>query len=275
MASGREKVLALDVGGTRTRGVLYGIDGKPEVRAEIYTRLDDFDGWLSELCAFWGNQSFEAIGLAVAGNVNGGVLTGSGNLPGWKGVHLASHVMMKFDRRPVAVLNDCEAAAYGEYANIGSSFVYVIWGTGVGAAVVEVRDGKVSVRPTELGHMIIDFRSGVKCGCGGLGHLEGAVGGGNLEGNFGMSAVKMGDWHWSETLKLMAVGLRNISIGELNLPIVMGGGVILKQQHRLPQLQEMVAALKAPAAVPELSVARHRDDSGLLGAALAARQLLN
>lgn len=272
-------VLALDIGGTKARAAVVDESRNSLFRVTVDTDPDSVNRTIEALLVEFSNQGWEiedlvsAIGVAVAGNVMDGVLTGSGNLPGWTGCDLIRE-FRHVAQRPIKVLNDCTAAAFGEYSVFRTPLVYVIWGTGVGAAVASDDGGRVAIKSTELGHMIIDFHSDVKCGCGGLGHLEAYVGGGNLEAGYGKPVKSMTDFDWTQVLKTMAVGLRNISGGSLGMPIVLGGGVSLEQGHRLAELQELVTQLDAPAPVPHLSLSQLGDDSGLRGAAEAAFELL-
>lgn len=275
-------VLAFDIGGTNTRFALSSSSreiSRGTVKTDPTSAHATFEAAKAALEQHVGRTSLGAIAVGVAGNVDANTtLSDSGNLPGWADVNL-SKLFGRIADVPVTVLNDCAAAALGEFSVANQPLVYVIWGTGVGASVVVMERGRPVVKPTELGHMIIDSADTHQCGCGGFGHLEALVGGGNLEKRFGASpdpsdANPMTRRHWDETLQSMAIGLRNLSCGDLNLPIVLGGGVITKQCHRLQQLQELVNGLRAPAAVPQLSLARLGEDSGLAGATLAARSLL-
>ncbi|MEM2308811.1 MAG: ROK family protein [Sulfolobales archaeon] len=84
------------------------------------------------------------------------------------------------------VVNDCIAAAWGEYlvgAGRGSSnVVYLTISTGIGGgAVVDDhlllgKDGNAH----EVGHIVLDYSGKFKCGCGGVGHWEGIASGANI-----------------------------------------------------------------------------------------------
>ncbi|MGN0805294.1 MAG: ROK family protein [Candidatus Coproplasma sp.] len=95
---------------------------------------------------------------------------------GWEKVKLAKLVSEKVGL-PVYVLNDANAATYGEYtygsAKKYNSAVMLTIGTGVGGGIVF--DGKLlegnSGAGAELGHEVIRF-GGEKCTCGRRGCLE-------------------------------------------------------------------------------------------------------
>jgi glucokinase len=88
---------------------------------------------------------------------------------------------------PVLLLNDCQAGVWGEYVygkyKGTSNMVYITLSSGVGAGAIV--DGHLLIGRTgnahEVGHFVVDYNSKVKCGCGGLGHWEGYVGGKNIQ----------------------------------------------------------------------------------------------
>jgi glucokinase len=274
-------IAAADVGGTSTRVLINTTNGTEVARRVLPTSPDNYVQALRDItaatrCLSEGHRIL-AVGAGVAGAIEQGVVTGSGNLPGWIGQNVQADLERAFDA-PSTVLNDAQAAGLGEFAVLGKSIVYVIWGTGVGACIVIFDNGHLIALPTELGHIIIDRSSKLRCGCGGYGHLEAHVSGGNIpkrefDGQHGIKAEHLTDHQWAEVLHDMAVGLRSISAGALGLPIVLGGGVATKQSHRLPVLRQMVGQLQSSCPVPELLLAKHGEDSGLVGAAYAAQQL--
>jgi glucokinase len=274
-------VLAMDAGGTSTRLLVQKQDGTELVRHVLPTRPNDYGQAMKEIVGtarfITGNHRLVAAGAGIAGALLDGVLTGSGNLHGWVSHDIQSDLSEAL-QVPATTLNDAEAAGLGEYVAFGRSLVYVIWGTGVGAAVIIDRNGHLVTLATELGHIVIDKNSRLKCGCGGYGHLEALVSGGNIPNRrfgrrCGLKAEQLNDRQWNKVLRDMAVGLRSISTGALGLPIVLGGGVATKQAHRMIDLQRMVGQLKSSAPIPQLHLAKHGEDSGLMGAAFAAWQL--
>jgi predicted NBD/HSP70 family sugar kinase len=274
-------VLAMDTGGTSTRLLVQKRDGTELVRRVLPTCPGNYGQAMKEIVGtarfITGNHRLVAVGAGIAGALLDGVLTGSGNLRGWVGEDIQSDLSEAL-QVPATTLNDAEAAGLGEYAAFGRSLVYVIWGTGVGAAVIIDRNGHLVTQATELGHIIIDRNSRLQCGCGGFGHLEAHVSGGNIPNRRfglrrGLKAEQLNDRQWNPVLRDMAVGLRSISAGALGLPIIMGGGIATKQSDRLPLLQTMIGELPSSCPIPTLYLAKHGEDSGLMGAAYAAWQL--
>jgi predicted NBD/HSP70 family sugar kinase len=275
-------VLATDTGGTSTRLAVQSLDGVELDRCVLDTNPHDYGSAMKAIAeaghSLIRGRELLAVGSGVAGVIDGGVLTDSGNLPGWKGHDVETDLRQAFDA-PVAVLNDAQVAGLGELTALKSPLVYVIWGSGVGVALVVDGNGQIVALATELGHIVIDKNSKLRCGCGGYGHLEAHVSGNNIpKRRFGrrrgLRAEHLNDRQWGVVCRDMAIGLRSISAAAPGLPIVMGGGITNKQSHRLPILQEMVGQLKSSCPVPMLHLAKHGEDSGLVGAGFAARQLV-
>ncbi|MCE4613904.1 MAG: ROK family protein, partial [Desulfurococcales archaeon] len=90
---------------------------------------------------------------------------------------------------PVILLNDCQAAVWGEYVYGNykgiQNMVYITLSSGVGAGAIV--DGHLLIGKSgnahEVGHFIVNFNGKVRCGCGGLGHWEAYVGGKNIPRN--------------------------------------------------------------------------------------------
>jgi glucokinase len=121
-----------------------------------------------------------SIGLGVPGllDLSAGVLLVATNLPTWS----ESPIRELFSQacsKPVVLVNDANAAAYGEFwvgsGQVFQSMVLYTLGTGVGGAIligdtlVEGENGCGG----ELGHVVIDYHENARlCSCGHRGHLE-------------------------------------------------------------------------------------------------------
>ncbi|WP_029148845.1 ROK family protein [Methylophilus sp. 5] len=118
-----------------------------------------------------------AIGIGFPGFIdpNTGVLAQSPNLPGLREVNLG-HDLSGLLGVHVRVENDANAAAYGEFCQLGQpagGLLYVGLGTGVGAGLVV--NGQVWAGhhgyALEAGHIIV-VPDGRLCGCGNEGCVE-------------------------------------------------------------------------------------------------------
>jgi len=113
-----------------------------------------------------------------------GIVIDPPNLPGWRHVPLRGMLAERLGR-PVCLEHDAKAAAWGEFhfgAGRGQkSMVYVVVGTGVGAAIIVdgqlYRGGNNSAG--EVGHITLE-RDGEPCSCGRRGCVETRLSGPSL-----------------------------------------------------------------------------------------------
>ncbi|HSI23998.1 MAG TPA: ROK family protein [Methylotenera sp.] len=183
--------LGIDVGGTNIRfGVFDGYQLIDSVRLEAN---------LSQLCK--GNSAenaalavvhilsgeivniiekysnIQAVGIGFPGFIQPGSkkIIQSPNLPGLSYFDLQGQLTTLLNL-PVAIENDANAAAYGEYCLASKpegGFIYLGLGTGVGGGLIV--DGKLYTGQQgfamEIGHIIIE-PGGRQCGCGNKGCME-------------------------------------------------------------------------------------------------------
>ncbi len=123
-------------------------------------------------------QKLAAVGICCPGPVDhhSGILIDPPNLPELHNAPLRQMLSARL-RVPVVLDHDAKAAALGEfYYGAGrdeKSIVYIVVGTGVGAAIIQqgqlVRGERNSAG--ELGHITLD-RNGEACACGSRGCME-------------------------------------------------------------------------------------------------------
>lgn len=135
--------LAVDMGGTTTRIAL--VRGATILeRREVPTRAaagpDAMVAALIDALSPW-RASCDEVRVAATGRVHGGHVSAVNTvtLPGWTDVPLARLLTTALGR-PVLVVNDAHAAAWGEYrhgSGIGTQdFAFVTVSTGIGAGIV-------------------------------------------------------------------------------------------------------------------------------------------
>lgn len=138
-----------------------------------------------------------AIGVGAPGPLDSerGLIKNSPNLPGWIKIPLRD-VLHKEFKVPLALENDANAAALGEYF-YGSgrgikNFMYITISTGIGGGVVI--DGKLlkgaNGNAVEIGHTTINF-GGPRCGCGNIGCWE-AYASGTALARFAREGIRSG-----------------------------------------------------------------------------------
>jgi glucokinase len=184
---------AIDLGGTKLRAVVGGLDGT--IRGEVILPSEADGGpdhvirrMVQALEAAGGEAGIDTgdlFGLGVASPgaldlVHGRVYEAP-QLPGWDGVQLARILSDRLGMR-VLLENDANAAALGEN-RFGAGLrtrhmIYLTISTGVGGGIII--DGKIYHGATgaagELGHVIVR-PEGARCLCGERGHLEGYASG--------------------------------------------------------------------------------------------------
>jgi glucokinase len=249
------------------------------------------------------------VGVGVAGQVDpdGTVLFGP-NL-NWHDVPLGVDLSRAL-RRPVSVLNDVQAATYGEWrygAGRGTDDVVCLFvGTGVGGGIVA--DGRLrhgaSGTAGELGHLTVE-RNGRRCRCPNSGCLEAYAGGWAiaerarerverepargarllaLAGSPGAISSETVEQAYrardplaqelvEETMSYLVCGLVSIVNGINPRTVVLGGGVLEGFPSLVPVLGRQVRARALPAAAEGLRVvpASLGAESGVIGAAAFAR----
>lgn len=188
-----ERVLALDIGGTKLAAGVVGRDGTVQSFVRMATDVgrgpDAIMRSLLELAdealasAAVGPGDIAAVGISCGGPLDAvtGVVYGPPpNLPGWDHVPVVSIVQAAFGQ-PGSIANDASAAALAESRFGGwraSSIAYVTLSTGVGGGLVvdgQLFEGAVG-NGGEPGHMPVDWR-GRWCTCGARGCAEAYVSG--------------------------------------------------------------------------------------------------
>ena len=189
MPKKKEYALGIDLGGTKTLASVVDItsgevisSARKRTRAErgqdfVAQRTIELATAALEAAKLPDGASITAIGIGAAGQIDrkAGVVVDAPNL-GVKNMHLGDILGKQFGV-PVAVGNDVEVAALGEYiygAGHGfSNFVCVFVGTGIGSGIVQ--NGRMYTGLTgtagEVGHMVIEANGRI-CGCGSRGCLE-------------------------------------------------------------------------------------------------------
>ena len=208
----------------------------------------------------------------------------------------------------VKILNDADAAAYGEYSINGNnvdSFVFITLGTGVGGGIIinkKVYNGFNSAGG-ELGHITL-VHDGVPCNCGNIGCWEAyasvtalirqtkeameknpqslmheiAKKEGKVSGKTAFDAAKAGDAAGLEVVKkyreYVASGL--VSIINIFQPerLVIGGGISKEGDYLINPITEYCYAheYNKYGIKTKISIATLFNDAGIIGAALFSKE---
>ena len=294
--------IGIDLGGTNTAAGLVDAHGhivdRESVKTNLPTDLDRIVRDITSLChILMARNSLEkqdiqmvGVGVPCTANVQTGWMEDADHL-GFSGGPLKSQLQVAL-QLPVAIGNDADCAAWGEYKVGGydsDSFILVTPGTGVGGGIIlggRLITG-VNNAAGEIGHMTIHM-DGEPCGCGNNGcfeaygsasalirHAREATGEAITEAKEVFDRAAAGEQVFvrllDEYTTHLAVGLANLINIFGPAYICIGGGVslagdVLLQPVREKTYDRMFA--KAASKKPQIILAKLHNDAGILGAAL-------
>ncbi|MFH8136268.1 N-acetylmannosamine kinase [Pantoea osteomyelitidis] len=174
-------ILALDIGGTKLSAAWIQ-DQECIARKQVPMQHDEA-GFLAALREVTqSDYGIDRVAVAATGYLREGRVwsVNLNTIPFWKGFPLGQVLEQQFNC-PVIMLNDAQAAAWGEYLprrEQCSDLLFITLSTGVGGGLI--CDGKLRIGPQGLaghiGHATVsvaplDPNAG-KCGCGRTGCLE-------------------------------------------------------------------------------------------------------
>ncbi|NLM29632.1 MAG: ROK family protein [Methanomicrobiales archaeon] len=192
-------VIAVDLGGTNLRTALVGEDAKILAHATMSTPTSGPSGevitaaimaGIEELLDTPGGEEVAAIGVASAGplDIDRGWVTHSPNIA-FPVVEITGPLTDRFDL-PVTLINDARAGVLGERwaggARGSDNVVYITLSTGIGGGVVANGHLLLGMEGNagEIGHVLVDTRYNLICGCGYPGHWEGYASAKSIPGFF-------------------------------------------------------------------------------------------
>jgi N-acylmannosamine kinase len=174
-------ILALDIGGTKLSAI-WVEERRCIARRQVSMRHNEA-GFLAALHEVTQeNYPVDRVAVATTGYLRDGKVwsVNLNTIPFWKGFPLGQCLEQRFNC-PVIMLNDAQAAAWGEFlprrAQL-SNMLFITLSTGVGGGLI--CDGKLRIGPHGLaghiGHATVavapfDPQAG-RCGCGRTGCLE-------------------------------------------------------------------------------------------------------
>jgi glucokinase len=314
-------VIAVDLGGTMVRvGALSTKGSLLMVQQDEIQAINGPQAGIHKICnlieevAEKCGGAFEGIGVSCTGplDLEEGVIHNPYTLPTWEHVPIVSELQNKFEV-PVALENDGDAAALGEYwqgAGRGIARVYAVTvGTGIGTSFIhngEVLRGINGFHP-EGGHHVID-PAGPLCYCGLRGCWESLASGtaiarqarlalktapdsllmemvaGNVEEidtRMVTKAAREGDATAQRVISTAAsylgLGITNVVMFFMPEIIILSGGVMQSAELFLPHIHTALEAISGyvPAEKVQVVKAQLGYYANLYGAAYSIIQRLN
>jgi glucokinase len=310
-------VIGVDIGGTKVAAglvnasgeILYSARVPMNVHSTASAAMDCVHRAIREVIEGQNGAAASAIGVSSPGPLDpiGGLVLNAPNLPCWKNFPLRSEIQRAYGV-PTRIDNDANAAGLAEAlwgaARDCKYVLYVTIGTGIGTAIVLERSiyyGRTGAA-AEGGHMTIDYRGALRCGCGKRGCIEGLASGpaiaalareratADLSHGAGILTLAGGDPSaistktvfkaWSsgdalatqildEVVEVLAVWFGNlIDMFEPEV-IVMGGGVGTSLAPLFERIRERSQAWSVNPRAGEIPVllAKYGVDAGLAGSA--------
>ena len=307
-------VAAVDLGATNIRTGLIRRDGTViAFRAEEVPKNSCADGSVitERIAAMITSMTKEtgitpnAIGISTAGPVNqkAGSVVGSPNM-NCSEIFLRDPLASLF-HIPAVMLSDCKAGAVGEYffggADTAHTLVYLTISTGLGCGVIANgslltgADGNAG----EVGHIVVDTRYNILCGCGGTGHWEAYASGTGIPKFFHawyaekcdgrcpakrditagqiLRAAEIGSPLCCEFVDVLAkINGRGLSavINAYNPDMIILDGPIVRNYPSLVA-GKMTAAIDRYLRMPEIRITTLEGRAPLIGAAAAAFRITN
>lgn len=285
-------ILGIDLGGTKISSAILTRSGKIVATDTIPTFaskgvkivVNRIYQCVQNVCkkAEISLSEISCIGVGAPGPVNSkkGVILNPPNLKGWKKVYLKRILEKKFNTK-VVLENDANCAALAElYFGNGKkfyNFIYITISTGIGGGIIidkKIYSGS-SGSAGEIGHIVIDLNSKIKCSCGKFGHLEGLASGKAIEKIYKISPIALAEKlknNDKSALKIIdeigyiiGIGLTNL-VNILNpQAIIIGGGV---SNIGNPLLKKINKTIKQNAlAKVKILPAKLKNNVGTIGAA--------
>ncbi|ACR79876.1 MULTISPECIES: ROK family protein [Kosmotoga] len=172
------KALGIDIGGTTIKAGIIDETGNLLLRKIVPTNRSLMEQLKEIIRTLMKNGNISCIGIGSAGRIDpqtGHVRFATTNLSNWSDVPLKTVIEDSF-HLPTVVINDANAAAFGEWFlhyRDTSSLVLLTIGTGLGGGIVingrlvEGERGEAG----EIGHVIL-HSDGKQCNCGKKGCAE-------------------------------------------------------------------------------------------------------
>lgn len=316
----KKVVCGIDIGGTKTAIAFESLEGERiaakrlPTLADGYATIDSVIGTIEKMLAA-NNCKLVSIGIGCPSplDIEKGLVLSPSNLLAWENFPIVKLFREKFGV-PVALDNDANTAAFGEYASGAGrgyeNILYVTVSTGIGGGIIlngEIYQG-VSLGAGELGHTIVQPNGGVKCNCGSVGCLETVCAGvhiarrtreklageapsimremiqdlNEVSAKTLIDAVRKNDQLaveiWEETVRYLAIGIGNAISILAPEAVVIGGGVASATGDLLfAPLRKLLPNYVSMIPAEKINVlpAALGDESGIYGALALAKKVLS
>ena len=229
--------VAIDVGGTKIRISSFSkLDPKSLFEEKTIEADNNFTKSMEAISQVLGivKRPIKAISVALPGYIvsekTGIVL--AANLPGWNKKDMREPLAKFVGDDKIFFLHDAKAHALAElvFAKTQDEFLYIAWGTGVGATYIKKYKSIVHSQQIEFGYQYVNGK-----------YIEKLVGGSSFKKRFGKEALEMTEAEWKKVEEDFSVGLANLFALNYAPQIIWGGGVAIKQKKRLKKVVNLAS----------------------------------
>lgn len=309
----RDGIIAVDLGATRIRTAVITGNGAIVARrmaptpvtglsgAVVTDRISDLIREVISALSPASPDALAGIGVSAVGPIDrgAGAVINSPNMA-FPRIEISRPLQQQFGL-PVTLLNDARAGAWGEYCAGNHAgcpdLVYITISTGLGGGVIS---GGHLIRGAggnagEIGHIHVDDRYDLRCGCGYKGHWEAYCSGRNITRFFaawcreqGLSCsvppdaaslfgrLKSGDRMVPDFLEsLAAINARGMSsvIAMYNPSVIILDGPLVRE-NKDAILGPMMKKIDRYLPLPDIGISMLGSDAPLIGAALRCLRTL-
>ena len=240
--------IGIDIGGTNARvavaSTLENIRGFTKKEFKLTHDFDQDFSYLTETIKELAQGKVDAIGMGIPGDLNkkGTAFVSPDNLTEWSDKPIHGMLTEAFHCR-VILENDAVTAAMAEaYFGKGKDkdFIYIIWGTGIGGAMLHWEKKRVRVVKLDWYQY---FQS-----------WEYDCGGNEIQKHLGKSADLLSEEEWQEIVKKFSNHFLEFCRKTNPALVIFGGGIAIKQIARLIDF------------LPKIQLTALGEDAGLYGA---------
>ncbi|MEB3845131.1 MAG: ROK family protein [Desulfurococcales archaeon] len=264
------RIVAVDLGATHTRIAVF--NGRSRASLDPYVSCkcktprtsngERLAAWLADQIATLAGDP-EAISIASFGPIDYSdrSIVDPPNHPARK-IPLGRIVERRFPNSYTLLVNDAVAGAWSDHVLSGvEDLAYVAVGTGVGVGVVVGGRLLLGRRGDshEAGHMVIDYKSRIRCGCGGRGHWE-AIGSGSA-----LEALRLAS---RDIETVTAAGIAGLVACYDPERVSLGGGLVTGGVIRVDRIRSVLKEYSFQNRIPDLVVHPAGDNANLIGAYL-------
>ncbi|MEO5950457.1 MAG: ROK family protein [Candidatus Saccharimonadales bacterium] len=258
-------LVTVDTGGTKTLVASFSSDGLIQKKVKFQTPPDQTD-YVTLLTATlseqFGNETIDAISIALPGTVVNNVVTWCNNLT-WENFDITASLAPYFKGIPIFVDNDANLAGLAETRildPIPTSSLYVTVSTGIGTGVTTNGQIDPGLRHSEGGRILIEFEGKVR-------EWESFASGKAIYGIFGKFARDITDENdWLQISDRISRGFLAV-IPMVQPDVVIIGGSIGTYFERFGTSLEAILRDRLPSHIPcpQFLQAAHPEEAVIYG----------